>query len=331
MEKEVQTVQKESFVSKFKKYYQEHIQAFEAVLALAPAAIILIVFMFFPLVNTFIMSFMEDFRFVNKGGIFAFGHSFSSIGFGEYIDVLRNPDFLKALRNTSIIVVVSVPLTVIIALFISVAMNSIKKLQGVYQTIFFLPYVTNTIALGMVFKVMFSTNSGLINTIFGTNIAWLTDATKNGYWSSLVVLTTYIVWTGLAFKILIFLSGLQSIDKQYYDAARIDGASRRRIFTKITVPLLSPMIAYTVITSFIGAFKSYSDVIAIFGGGPNTYGPPGNEKMWITVVGFIYDQLPSMMTRGALSRASAGAVILLIIILLITIVQFLVSKKRVHY
>ena len=138
MEKEVQTVQKESFVSKFKKYYQEHIQAFEAVLALAPAAIILIVFMFFPLVNTFIMSFMEDFRFVNKGGIFAFGHSFSSIGFGEYIDVLRNPDFLKALRNTSIIVVVSVPLTVIIALFISVAMNSIKKLQGVYQKIFFL-------------------------------------------------------------------------------------------------------------------------------------------------------------------------------------------------
>ena len=319
------------FGNNFRKYYQEHTQAFEAIIALAPAACILLVFMIFPLFNTFAMSFMEDFKFKRGAGIFAIAHKFSAIGFGEYLNVLRDPIFLQALQNTVILVIISVPLTVIIALFISVALNGIKKLQGMYQTIFFLPYVTNTIALGMVFNVLFATNGGLINSIFGSDIAWLTDATSKGYWTSLVVITTYTVWNGLAFKILIFLSGLQSIDKQYYDAALIDGASKGRIFRKITVPLLSPMILYTVITSFIGAFKSYSNIIAVFGRGPNSYGPAGNNDMWITVVGYIYNQMPNLLAPGALARASAGAVVLLIIILLITILQFVVSKKRVHY
>ena len=314
-----------------KKFYERHIQAFEAIIALAPAMLILGLFMIFPLINTFAMSFMENFTFKRGAGIFALAHKFDAFGFGEYVRVLRDPVFIQALKNTFILVIVSVPLTIIIALFISVALNGIKKLQGMFQTIFFLPYVTNTIALGMVFKVLFATNNGLINSIFGTDIGWLTDATAKGYWTSLVVITTYTVWNGLAFKILIFLSGLQSIDKQYYDAALIDGASRRRIFSKITVPLLSPMILYTVITSFIGAFKSYSHIIAVFGQGPNIYGPYGNTNMWITVVGYIYNQMPNLLAPGSLSRASAGAVILLVIILLITILQFAVSKKRVHY
>lgn len=307
----------------------------KAVIALAPALLFLIVFMFFPLINSIIMSFMEGFKFVNKGGIFAWGHSYAGVGFGDYIKVLRMPAFQDALKNTLIMVVVSVPISVIIALLVSVCLNKIKKLQGVFQTIFFLPYVTNTIALGMVFKALFSTNYGLINGILQNlgieKVAWLTDTSAKGYWTSLLVITIYTVWSGLAFKILVFLSGLQSIDKQYYDAAKIDGASKKRIFSRITVPLLSPMIAYVSITSFIGAFKAYSSVIAVFGRGPDIFGPAGADNMWITIVGFIYKEIPKMGQPGALSRASAGSIILLGIILIITLLQMAVSKKKVHF
>ena len=307
----------------------------KALIALAPALVFLIVFMFFPILNTFIMSFMEGFQFKSGAGIFAINHKSSGIGFGEYLNVIRNPLFQTALKNTLVMVVISVPVSVILALLVSVVLNNVKKFQQVFQTIFFLPYVTNTIALGMVFKVMFGTSQGLINLVLGwfgiDAVAWLTNATSAGYWSSLFVITVYTVWTGLAFKILVFLSGLQSIDKQYYDAARIDGASRGRVFRKITIPLLSPMIAYITITSFIGAFKSYENVIAIFGNGQYMFGPYGNNNMWITVVGFIYKSLPNMMQAGSLSRAAAGSVILLLIILAFTGVQLYVSKKRVYY
>lgn len=262
---------------------EEKKDGWKALIALAPALIFLIVFMFFPIINTFAMSFMENFQFRSGAGIFAVAHRYTGIGFGEYLNVLRNPTFLKALKNTMVMVVISVPVSVGLALLVSVILNNITKFKNVFQTIFFLPYVTNTIALGMVFKVMFGTNHGLINMILGwfgiDAVAWLTNAAAGGYWSSLFVITVYTVWTGLAFKILVFLSGLQSIDKQYYDAAKIDGASRGRIFRKITIPLLSPMIAYILITSFIGAFKSYETVVAIFGNGQYVFGPYGNTNM----------------------------------------------------
>ena len=167
--------------------------------------------------------------------------------------------------------------------------------------------------------------------LFNSNVSWLTDANPTtGYWKVLFVITVYTVWNGLAFKILILMSGLQSIDKQYYDAARIDGASKGRILRRITIPLLSPMLAYTIITSFIGAFKSYTSVIALFGGDA-TYGPVGSEKMWITIVGYIKDKIPLMNQFGELAKASAASIILLIIILAITAVEMWVSKKKVHF
>lgn len=241
--------------------------------------------------------------------------------------------FWKALRNTAIIVAVSVPLTVIIGLAIAVALNSIKRLRGFFQTIFFLPYVTNTIALGMVFATLFHQNYGLVNKLFGTiGFAWINGTTSTGttnvtFWSALVVLVAYTVWDGLAFKIIVFLSGLQSIDKQYYQAAQIDATPKWRVFTKITVPLLSPMILYITITSFIGAFKAYSSVIAIFGTG--TYGPAGESNLMITVVGYIYDKMEVGGTPYG--TAAAASLILFFIILLITILQLQISKKRVHY
>ncbi len=303
----------------------------KAAIALAPAAILLLIFTFFPIINTVTMSFMENFKIAKGAGIFAINNSFTGIGFQGYIDVLRDKTFTDALLNTLILVVVSVPLTIIIALFMAVALNSIKKLQGLYQTIFFLPYVTNTIALGMVFGAMFgSVDTGLINQIIkafgGTPKDWTTmNALK---WDSFWVIIIYTVWNGLAFKILVFMSGLQSIDKQYYDAARIDGTSKKRILWKITIPLLSPQILYITITSFIGAFKAYTGIISVFGRGPYDFGGAGDD--WITVVGYIYKQMKTA-GPGQYTKASAGAVILLIIILACTGIQNLVAKKRVHY
>lgn len=305
----------------------------KAAIALAPAFVFLIIFTFIPIIYAFLMSFMEGFDYAEGGLYNIFANNFTAFpSINGYVKVLTDPLFLQALINTAIMVIISVPLTIIISLLISVALNSIKKLQGLFQTIFFLPYVTNAIALGMVFNVMFSkADTGLINQL----LSWFGVASKDwtgltaSRWSMLMVITVYTVWNGLAFKVLVFLSGLQSIDKQYYDAARIDGTSKKRIFSKITVPLLSPQILYITITSFIGAFKAYTSVVSVFGAGDKNFGG-ANGEAWMTIVGYIYIKLKDQ-APGAYNIASAGAIILLAIILVITALQFAVSKKRVHY
>lgn len=308
----------------------------KAWIALIPALIFLIMFMIYPILNTFIISFIENFQFVNgSGSSFALANFFAalnnprvrdpSFSFGNYMRVLQDWEFLNALGNTALMVIVSVPLTIVIALLLAVALNSIKPLQGFYQTVFFLPYVTNSIALGMVFKVIFS-DSGMITTLLGLGtFQWLTDGADR--WSMFLVITIYAIWNGLAFKILVFMSGLASIDKQYYDAARIDGATRSTILRRITVPLLSPQILYITITSFIGAFKAYSQIISLFGGGAYDFGGTTNKE-WMTVVGYVYNVMADSTKQG---RAAAASVILLVVILFITLIQSLVSRKRVHY
>ena len=233
----------------------------------------------------------------------------------------------------------SVPISTVLALLIAVALNSIKVLQKFLQTVFFLPYVTNSIAIGMVFAAMFNivgsflgtenelvATAGIINNIIeffgGTHVNWINVGST--YWANIFVMVVYIVWNALPFKILILLGGLQSINKQYYDAAKVDGASKGRILRKITVPLLSPMLAYVVITGFIGGFKEYTSIIGIFG---ETMGPADASGRLNTMVGFIYDALAS----NKQGRASAAALILFGIILVVTLINLQVSKKKVHY
>jgi multiple sugar transport system permease protein len=187
----------------------------------------------------------------------------------------------------------------------------------------------------MVFAVMFEPQTGLINSILRTlgmdAINWLGgemlygEVANPSKFSAMFVLIFYIVWNSLPFKILIFMSALQSIDKQYYQAAQIDGTSKARTLWRITVPLLSPQILYLMITSFIGAFKSYNSVIAIFGDQAKPYGATTNTMA--TVVWSIYNSIGAQQ-QGV---ASAGAVVLFIIIMIITAIQSAVSKKRVHY
>jgi len=301
---------------------------------LAPAIILLLVFTVWPIINTVRMAFLEDYS-----GLQAVGGRTFEFGFGNFKKVVEYKEFVTCLKNTCILCVTTVPISTVLALLIAVCLNAIKPLQKFLQTIFFLPYVTNSIAIGMVFAAMFNivgsfygtaneivVTAGIINNVIeffgGTHVNWINAGSS--YWANITVMIVYIVWNALPFKILILLGGLQSINKQYYDAAKVDSTPRRRVFTKITVPLLSPMLVYVVITGFIGGFKEYSSIVGIFG---ENMGPPDAPRRLNTMVGFIYDAL-STNKQG---RASAAALILFGIILVVTLINLQVSKKRVHY
>ena len=306
----------------------------KAWLYLSPAILLLLVFTVWPIINTVRMAFLEGYS-----GLKAVGGETFKVGIGNFVKVIQYQRFLNCLKNTVLLCIWTVPISTFLALLIAVGLNSIKRFQKILQTIFFLPYVTNSIAIGMVFAAMFNivgsffgteneivVTAGIINNIIeffgGTAVNWINAGSS--YTANMTVMIVYIVWNALPFKILILLGGLQSINRQYYDAARIDGTSRRRIFTKITVPLLSPMLAYVIITGFIGGFKEYTSIVGIFG---EKMGPADDAGRLNTMVGFVYDALENN-NQG---RASAAALILFMIILAVTLVNLQVSKKRVHY
>ncbi len=309
-------------------------QSWKAWIYLAPVLILLAIFTFYPFFNTILLSFLDGYKMSLAAAAAKRGQSiFEVFNFGvdNYVQVIKgNEEFTTGLLNTIIITVVTVPLSTLLGLGIAVALNSIKPLKKLFQTIFFLPYVTNAIAIGMVFAMMFNVvgtgsvidDMGIVNRflgLFGIDVQyWISIGAPK--FNKMFVLCFYIIWNALPFKILIFVGALQSVNKQYYDAAKVDGASRFRIFRKITVPLISPMILYVVITGVIGSFKEYTAVVGIFGENISMYGMS-------TMVGFIYSSLTNIQT----GRAAAGAIVLFLIILVATGVQFLVSKKRVHY
>ena len=290
----------------------------KAWLYLLPAIIFLGIFMVYPLVDVLVYSFEEGYNFASQ--------TYSSTGGYNYAYVLRDPYFLQALKNTLILVAVTVPLSTGIALLISLALNSVKKLKELFQTIYFLPYVTNTLAVGLVFMILFKKTAytdGLVNLV----ITWFggsaVDFIDGPYWAKMFVLCFYTIWVVMPFKILILTSALASVNQDYYNAAKIDGTSKLRTFTRITLPMISPMIFYLVITGFIGAFKAYSDAVAIFGTDLNAAGMN-------TIVGYIYDMLYGN-SGGYPSFASAAALILFAIVLTITCINLMISGRRVHY
>lgn len=281
---------------------------------LLPAIIFLGVFLVYPLFDVLIYSFEEGYNFASG----------TSMGTGlyNYSYVLHDPYFLSALKNTFILVIITVPLSTVLALLISLALSSIKKLQELFQTIYFLPYVTNTLAVGLVFMILFKKtpySDGLINLLLNVLGMNSIDFIEGPYWAKMFVLCFYTVWIVLPFKILILTSALASVNKDYYNAAKIDGTSRTRVFFKITLPMILPMVFYLIITGFIGAFKAYSDAVAIFGTDLNAAGMN-------TIVGYIYDMLYGT-SGGYPSFASAAAIILFVIVLTITVINLMVSRR----
>ena len=287
-------------------------------LYLLPAILFLGVFMIYPLIDVFVYSFEEGYNSASQ--------TFFGVGLYNYSYVLHDPYFLQALKNTFLLVIITVPLSTGLALLISAGLSSIKKLRNLFQTVYFLPYVTNTLAVGLVFMILFKKTAytdGLVNLMINWFGGKSVDFIDGPYWAKMFVLCFYTIWIVMPFKVLILTSALASVDQNYYNAARIDGTSKFRIFTRITLPLISPMIFYLVITGFIGAFKAYSDAVALFG-------TDLNAAEMNTIVGYIYDLLYGN-SGGYPSFASAAAIILFAIVLTITCINLIISKKHVHY
>ncbi len=287
-------------------------------LYLLPAMLFLGFFMVYPLVDVFVYSFEEGYNSASQ--------TYFGVGLYNYSYVLHDPYFLQALKNTFILVVITVPLSTLLALLISVGLSSISKLKELYQTVYFLPYVTNTLAVGLVFMILFKRTAytdGLANLV----LAWFgrgpVDFIDGPYWAKMFVLCFYTVWVVMPFKVLILTSALASVDQTYYNAAKVDGTSPFRIFRKITLPMISPMIFYLVITGFIGAFKAYSDAVALFGTNLNA-------AEMNTIVGYVYDMLYGD-SGGYPSYASAAAILLFAVVFTITLINLSISKKNVHY
>ena len=291
---------------------------FKGWLYLLPAMLFLGIFMVYPLIDVFIYSFEEGYNSASQ--------TYYGTGMYNYSYVLHDPYFLQAIRNTFILVVITVPLSTLLALLISVALSSVKALKKLFQTIYFLPYVTNTLAVGLVFMILFKKTAysdGLINLVLKLFGQGPVDFIDGPYWAKMLVLCIYTIWIVMPFKVLILTSALASVNPNYYNAARVDGTSRFRIFIRITLPMISPTVFYLIITGFIGAFKAYSDSVALFGTDLNAAGMN-------TIVGYVYDMLYGD-SGGFPSYASAAAILLFVIVLTITCINLLVSKKHVYY
>ena len=287
-------------------------------LYLLPAILFLGCFMVYPLIDVLVYSFEEGYNSASQ--------TYAGVGLYNYSYVLRDPYFLQAVKNTFILVIITVPLSTGIALLISLGLNAIKPLRNLYQTVYFLPYVTNTLAVGVVFMILFKKTAytdGLINLMIQWFGGQSVDFIDGPYWAKMFVLCFYTIWVVMPFKILILTSALASVNPEYYSAARMDGTRSFRIFYKITLPMISPMIFYLVITGFIGAFKAYSDAVALFGTDLNAAGMN-------TIVGYVYDMLYGN-SGGYPSFASAAALILFAIVLTITCINLLISRKNVQY
>lgn len=295
----------------------EHNQP-KAWLYLLPALLFLLVFLVYPLVDVFVYSFEEGYNSASQ--------TFFGVGLYNYSYILHDPYFLSAVRNTFVLVLVTVPLSTLLALAISYGLSSIKRLRNLFQTVYFLPYVTNTLAVGLVFMILFKKTpytDGLVNLLLSLVHAGPVDFMDGPYWAKMFVLCFYTIWVVLPFKILILTSALASVNPEYYQAAKIDGTRPFRMFRKITLPMISPMLFYLVVTGFIGAFKAYSDAVALFG-------TDLNAAEMNTIVGYVYDMLYGD-SGGYPSYASAAAIVLFVIVLTVTCVNLLVSKKHVHY
>jgi len=287
-------------------------------LYLLPAFLFLGVFMVYPLIDVFIYSFEEGYNFASQ--------THFGVGTYNYLYVLQDPYFLQALKNTFILVLITVPVSTGLALLISLALSSIQRLRRMFQTVYFLPYVTNTLAVGLVFMILFKKtpySDGLINLLLSWFGMSSVDFIDGPYWAKMLVLCIYTVWVVMPFKILVLTSALASVRDDYYNAAKVDGTGRLKMFTRITLPMISPSLFYLIITGFIGAFKAYSDAVALFGTNLNAAGMN-------TIVGYIYDMLYGN-SGGYPSFASAAAILLFVIVLTITCINLLVSRKHVHY
>lgn len=278
----------------------------QAWLFLLPALIIIGVFNILPLIKTFIMS-------MQKGTL----NNLEFNGFKNFQIVLQDPKFHDAIGNTALFAFVVVPVGLIISMFIAVTIFEKIKHKGICETIFFIPYLTSVIAVGIVFRFLFNGDYGFINYLLGFihvgPINFLDDPNM-----SMITLIIFGIWSGLAFNIIILLSGLRTIDEGYYKVADMFGATKMEQFFKITLPQLIPTITFLLMMNFINAFKVYAQVFSLFNG------KAGIANSATTGVFYIFNKFYVEYRYG---QGMAAAVILFALILLFTLIQNYVLKR----
>lgn len=278
-----------------------------------PALLILLVFKIYPIIKSFAMAFYTDFDYLS-GEVY-------ERGLDNFQYVLSDSDFYLSLKNTFLFVLGAVPLSIIVSLGFALLLNSKIKFKGFFRSVYFLPFVTSTVALSIIWRWIFNGDYGLANYIVlslgGKKIRWLTNPNL-----TIPILVLFNVWKGMGYKIIIFLAGLQNIDEKYYLSARIDGASKWNRFKNITLPLLSPTLFFVSITSVIGAFKIFDEVFVLY----NT--STGPLKSGLTIVYYVFNKF---YRHWQFSISSAAAFVLFIIIFIFTVIQLKVGKSKTNY
>lgn len=276
-----------------------------------PALVFMGVFLYYPLGYSIYLSFTNwnMTRPVKK-----------FVGADNYTRLLSSPDFYNSLKVTFLYTFMDVVLTLAIGLLFALLLNvSSSRLFGFMRGVIFMPYYVSMVVAAMVFTWIYNGQYGLLNNVvswFGMDpVEWLNNPS-----TALPALVAVSVWKGVGFAMILFIAGMRGIPAEYYEAASIDGASKMRQFRNITLPLLSPMTLFLVITSFISSMQVFQSIDVMTAGGP--------LKATNAIVYWIYTMAFSEFKTG---RASALVMILFVIILLLTLVQFLVSRKKVHY
>lgn len=285
----------------------------EPALYAAPFLLVCMTFVIWPVINVFFTSFYENYDFINN--------TYESIGFESFKQLFSDRYFLSSLKNTLLYVFITVPISTAFALLFASLLNQKIKAGGIFQTAYFLPLVTSSIAIGLVWKYMFNADYGVINSImnmFGfSGLEWLRQPDD-----AMAALCVFGIWRALPTSIIMFMSGLQAIDTRYYIAARLDGAGSFKQFRRVTLPLLSPTLALVICTRVISASKVFNEVFVLWNS------EPGPARSLYTVVFYIYE---SFFVNWKIGLASAAALVLFGIVFILTLVQLFVQKKLVFY
>lgn len=282
-------------------------------LYILPSLLILSVFQIYPVIKVLMMSFYTKFDYI-KDIVY-------ERGFDNYVYVLTDGDFYLALRNTFLYVVIAVPLSIGLAIFIAILLNQKLKLKNFFRSVYFLPFVTSTVAISVGWRWIFNSDQGLVNLTLNT-LGFSSKQFLKGPEYTMPLLILLSIWKSLGYNVVIILAGLQNIDDRYYYAAKVDGAGKWNIFREITLPLLSPIILFLSITSIIRGFKLFDEIFVLYDKSP------GPLKSGMTIVYYIFNKF---YMNWQFAVASSAAFILFIIILIFTLIQFKIAKKKVHY
>ncbi|MFZ5814087.1 MAG: carbohydrate ABC transporter permease [Bacillota bacterium] len=281
-----------------------------AYLYLLPTLVILGTFNIYPVIRAFVIS-LYDYRLRTQ----------EYIGLANYRELFTDPQFWTAVKNTMIFVAGTVPIEIILALGVALLLNRPLRGRAFYRLAFFVPYVTTVVAIAMVWLWIYHDQWGLLNHILGwfgvTPQKWLLDPK----WTMFTIILMSI-WKSLGYTVVIFLAGLQNMDRELYNAAKVDGANDRQVFWHVTWPLLTPTTFFVSITSIIGAFKVFTEIFVLYGG------KPGPLRVATTIVFYIYEKAWDDYRMG---YASAAAYALFFLVLAVTIIQLWYARRRVHY